>query len=109
MDLDLLNKHIENYVTRLETEREKHLEEKKERTERIQFYQSWTKERLLKMDENDLYEYISKLWAMMIWGNKRYVVDKLIQGHGLNFMREQLAYLVWDDEIGEWGGLGSTE
>jgi len=30
------------------------------------------------MNEEDLYEYISKLWAMLIWGNKHYVVEKLV-------------------------------
>jgi len=30
------------------------------------------------MTSDDFLEYLSKLWAMLIWGNKRYVVDKMI-------------------------------
>ena len=82
MDIELLRKHIKKYV-----ERNKHIDEAQrediaERNERIEFFQSWTKERLLKIDEENLYTYISRLWAMLIWGNKQYVVDKLIENNG---------------------------
>jgi hypothetical protein len=39
---------------------------------------------------------VSKLWAMLIWGNKRYVVDKLLADHGLPTIRQELAALAWD-------------
>jgi hypothetical protein len=35
---------------------------------------------------------------MRIWGNKQYVVDKLIEDHGLPKVREELAALVWSDQ-----------
>ncbi|NTV12344.1 MAG: hypothetical protein HGA96_00175 [Desulfobulbaceae bacterium] len=47
------------------------------------------------MEADGLYEYMSKLWAMLIWGNKHYVVDKLIKEHGLPTVRRELAELVW--------------
>ncbi|MBN2109409.1 MAG: hypothetical protein JW832_18420 [Deltaproteobacteria bacterium] len=47
------------------------------------------------MDEAGLYEYIARLWAMLIWGNKQYVVDKLLLNHGLGTVRKELAELVW--------------
>ena len=53
-----------------------------ERKERRTYYQSFTKERFLAMTEEEFLEYISKLWAMLIWGNKKYVVDKLIADNG---------------------------
>jgi hypothetical protein len=34
---------------------------------------------ILSMTVEGLYKYISKLWAMLIWGNKKYIIDKMIQ------------------------------
>jgi len=49
------------------------------------------------MTEEDIYQYLSKLWAMLIWGNKHYVVDKIIQNNGLDNFRTHLADLVWGE------------
>ena len=40
-----------------------------ERNERKAYYQSFTKDKLLAMTEEDFFEYISRLWSMLIWGN----------------------------------------
>lgn len=69
----------------------------KERGERKSYYQSFTKAKLLAMTEEDLLEYISKLWSMLIWGNKKYVVDKLIADNGLETVKKQLAELLYGD------------
>ena len=45
---------------------------------RKEYYQSFTANKFLPMSEEGFLEYISKLWSMLIWGNKKYVVDKLI-------------------------------
>ncbi len=37
-------------------------------------------------------------WAMLIWGNKHYVVDKLIESHGLEQVRQALTDLVWGNK-----------
>ncbi len=47
------------------------------------------------MTEDDLLEYISKLWSMLIWGNKKYVVDKLIADNGFTSLKKQLAELLF--------------
>jgi hypothetical protein len=47
------------------------------------------------MTDLDLLEYLSKLWAMLVWGNKKYVVDKMISANGLEKTRDTLADLVW--------------
>jgi hypothetical protein len=98
MNKSLAKKHIEKYVSNLSKADEHRKNEIQERADRIKYYQSWTKDRILKMDEDDLYEYISKLWAMLIWGNKHYVVDKLIHDHGLSTVRKELAELVWGNQ-----------
>lgn len=41
-----------------------------ERKERKAYYQSFTKDKLLAMTEEDFLEYISRLWAVLMWGNK---------------------------------------
>ena len=97
MDLNLLRKHIANYAKYMKTEYEKYQEDIAEREERSRFYRSWNKDRIAKMTNEDLYNYLAKLWAMLIWGNKQYVVDKLIQEHGLPLVREELSELVWGE------------
>ena len=66
-----------------------------ERQERKEYYQSFTKEKLLTMTEDEFLEYISKLWSMLIWGNKKYVVDKMIADNGFVALKKQLAELLY--------------
>lgn len=70
-----------------------------ERSQRIEYYQSWTKERLLAMSEEDLFDYLTKLWAMIMWGNKRYVVDQLILKNGFEQLKKGLAALLFGPEL----------
>lgn len=66
-----------------------------DRKERKSYYQSFTKDRLLAMTEDEFLEYISKLWSMLIWGNKKYIVDKLITDNGFGRLKKQLAELLY--------------
>lgn len=66
-----------------------------ERKERKEYYQSFTKDKLIAMTEDEFLEYISKLWSMLIWGNKKYVVDKLIADNGFLSLKKQLAELLY--------------
>lgn len=68
-----------------------------DRRERKAFYQSWTRERLTRMSEEDFTEYLSRLWAMRIWGNKEYAINKIVEGNGLAKVRSHLADLLWGD------------
>ena len=79
-------------------------EEINERQERINFYQSFSSDKLLSMTEDDFYRYISRLWAMMIWGNKKFVVDKIITDNGFSDVKKQLAELIFgsNDIIKRW-------
>jgi len=95
MNLKLLQTHIDNYKKGLEKDPEKHERDLAERRKRTDYYQSWTQDRILKMSEDDLYEYIAGLWAMLIWGNKHYVVDKIVNENGLENFRQELAQLIW--------------
>lgn len=86
-----------------------------ERKERKAYYQSYTKQKLLAMTEEDFFEYISRLWSMLIWGNKKYVVDKLIADNGFEALKRQLAELLyssssiekrWDTFLKSVKGMG---
>lgn len=86
-----------------------------ERKERKNYYQSFTKDKLLAMTEDEFLEYISKLWSMLIWGNKKYIVDKIIADNGFAALKRQLAELLygtgpvekrWDTFLKTVKGLG---
>ena len=86
-----------------------------ERKERIAFYQGFSTDKLLNMTEDDFYKYISRLWAMIIWGNKKFVVDKIIADNGFDNVKKQLAELLfgasdiikrWDNFLKKIKGMG---
>lgn len=67
------------------------------------------------MTEENFFEYISKLWSMLIWGNKKYVVDKLLANNDFNLLKKQLAELLygtvpiekrWDTFLKSVKGMG---
>ena len=66
-----------------------------ERNERKAYYQSFTRDKLLTMSEDEFYEYMSRLWSMVMWGNKRFVVDKLIADNGFDTLKKYLAELLY--------------
>ena len=66
-----------------------------ERKERKVYYQSFTKDKLLAMTEEAFFAYISRLWSMLMWGNKKYVADQLIADNGFDVLKNQLAALLY--------------
>ena len=99
MNTDLLQKHIKNYKQDKADDPEQFNIDWTERKEHVKKYQSFTEQKIVVMDEEAIYEYISPLWAMLIWGNKRYVVDKLIEDNGLPTLKKELTKLLWDSPI----------
>lgn len=95
MDTSKLKKHVDAYKKYIQGEPEKYSEDSRERENRREFFRSWTEEKILKMTEEDFQVYISKLWAMLIWGNKKYVTDKIITNHSLSMVKKELAEFVW--------------
>ncbi len=98
MNKQLLMKHIGGFLEDLKNRPEKFKEDSKERLELIEYYQSYTRDKIIRMTDEDIYQYISKLWAMLIWGNKHYVVDKIIENNGLENFKMKLADLVWSEQ-----------
>ena len=90
-------------------------EAKQERMEAQQQAHAFTKERLLNLSEDDLFEYLSPLWAMAMWGNKHYQIDNIIEANGIELLRKQFANLIygeaniekrWDDFRSKIKGIG---
>lgn len=94
-DRKLLHKHVDAYLARVRQEASAQAKVAQDRRERVVYYQSWTADRLHAMTAEDLLDYLSRLWAMLIWGNKQYVIDKLIEDHGLDTVRGEIANLLW--------------
>ena len=115
MDKQKLNLAISEFSKKKESNAAYYEENWTERKERKEYYQSFTKDKLLAMTEDEFLEYISKLWSMLIWGNKKYVVDKLIADNGFAALKKQLVELLygtnpierrWDFFLKSVKGLG---
>ena len=91
-----LEKHINMYLE--EIKNNNGFNDLEERTERKEYYQSFTKEKILNMNEEEFYEYISKLWAMLVWGNKKYKVDQLIDDNGFVNLKRLLSDLLYGSD-----------
>ena len=98
MNRDILNKHIDNFISEIKKNPIKFNNDCKERSDFITYYQKFTKNKILSMDKDTVYEYLSKLWAMMLWGNKHYVVDKIINDNGLENFKKNLSELLWSEQ-----------
>lgn len=106
---------ISEFIRKKKTNTAYYAENWAERKERKDYYQSFTKDKLIAMAEEEFLEYISKLWSMLIWGNKKYVVDKLIADNGFVAIKKQLAELLygtspienrWDSFLKSIRGIG---
>lgn len=97
MNLQKLNSAISEFSKKRTLNSVYYEEFKIERKERKNYYQSFTREKILSMTEEDFSEYISKLWSMLIWGNKKYVIDKLIADNGFHVLKKQLVELLYGD------------
>lgn len=95
MNKEKLRKLIVEYINSIKNRSDKGLEELKERIERETYYQSFNKEKIKNMTQEEFYEYISKLWAMVIWGNKKYKIEQLIEDNGFETLKTKLSDLLY--------------
>lgn len=99
MNAQKLDSAIAEFINKKKVNAAYYEENWSERKERKEYYQSFTKDRLISMTEDEFLEYISKLWSMLIWGNKKYVVDKLIADNGFLTLKKQLAELLYGTSL----------
>ena len=78
MNCNKLSNAVKEFTKKKKTNSAYYEENWAERKGRKDYYQSFTKDKLIAMTEEKFSEYISKLWSMLIWGNKKYIVDKMI-------------------------------
>ncbi|MCL2791463.1 MAG: hypothetical protein FWD87_00060 [Spirochaetaceae bacterium] len=106
---------IQNYKNKQETNPTYYSEQRAERKERREYYQSFSEDKLLGMTVEAFYEYISKLWSMLIWGNKKYIVDKIVADNGFENLKKRLTELLfntnpietrWDNFLKDVKGFG---
>jgi len=101
MNKQILIKHVKHFIEDSKNDPKKFERDYEERQHFVNYYQSFTRNNIMRMTEDDVYQYISNLWAMLIWGNKHYVVDKIIEENGLDNFKNHLADLVWgENDIG---------
>lgn len=98
MNISKLDRAINNFLEKRETNKSYYEENRDERKERKNFYQTFTKEKLLAMSEDTFFEYIGKLWAMLIWGNKQYAINKLVKDNGFDNLKRELAEFLYGNE-----------
>jgi len=96
IDKELLKKHLQDFLDKHTNESDRLTKDRLEREARVKYYQSFTKEKIIQMSREDMLEYISKLWAMLIWGNKAYYVDKIINDNGFDNFKKGISHLIWD-------------
>ena len=96
MNYELLNTKVEQYLNKIKSEDS--FNDINERKEREDFYSKYNKEKIINMDLDEFYEYVGKLWAMIIWGNKHYIIDKFINDNGFDNLKKQIAYLLYGED-----------
>lgn len=95
MNKEKLKTLIIEYLESIKNREDEGIEDLKERQERETYYQSFNKEKIKNMTQEEFYEYISKLWAMLIWGNKKYKIDQLIEDNGFETIKIKLSNLLY--------------
>lgn len=99
MDNQLLVQVIKSYLKHRKENPTIHEKDDKERKEKTDYYQSFTKDKILSMTVEDYYEYHGSLWSMVMWGNKQYAVDSIIKDNGgLEKILENLVNLLFSSD-----------
>ena len=49
------------------------------------------------MNEEDFFEYMSRLWSMVMWGNKRFVALKVASVEDYDLLA--VDYFLWDEVL----------
>jgi hypothetical protein len=70
LKIELLRKHVRDWKAGLAEDPLRADDAKQERANRVAYYRAHTADKIRTMNADEFYDYISKLWAMLIWGNK---------------------------------------
>lgn len=95
MNLTILLNALAHYREWIQSCSAEYEEDVKERAALVEVSQAFTREKVENMSEEDLYNMLAPLWAMRMWGNKHYCIDRNIEDNGLPLLREQFANLLY--------------
>ena len=107
--------YLKQYHQWLQSHKVKAKEDLAERENYAKEMRKYDKNRLLNMSAEDVYDLLSPLWAMAMWGNKHYKIDNLIETNTIELMRSQFANLLhgkdplakrWDEFRQKVKGIG---
>ena len=98
MDYKKLDTTIASFVKKKEEIPVHFNEDLQERLDRRSYYSSFDAETIRAMDRDELSEYLSKLWAMMMWGDKQKHAEKLIDDNGTDSLKTSLAEVLYGDK-----------
>ena len=96
MDKKILCQYLESYFSKLK--KMSNVDDLSERQERENFYKNYKYNDIINMSKDEFYDYIGKLWAMIIWGNKHYIIDKYINDNGFENLKNSIAYLLYGSD-----------
>ena len=97
MNKELLNKAINKYKE--QKKNDINLDAINERKKRKSYYQSWTKEKINAMTEDEFIEYIGKLWATNRRKNKKDFGEFIIEkNNGLSNLKKYLINLLYGED-----------
>ncbi|MBR0294354.1 MAG: hypothetical protein IJQ67_00355 [Bacilli bacterium] len=82
MNRQILQKYIDAYKKQIDTGVIDIKKEMESRDERVSFYREYTKDKTEKISYDDFTAYVGTLWASLMYGNKKYIVDLMIEENG---------------------------
>ena len=91
-NINKFDNQLETYIKKLKKNGTMQIE-LEEREERKLYYQKYDANKIIDMTEDEFHEYISKLWAMIIWGNKEYIINKYVEDNGFDNLKKSIAEL----------------
>lgn len=100
MNIAKLNKYIDLYKKQFIGTAYNESDDISERKKRIEFYQSFSREKLSNISYEDFTSFIGTLWASSMYGNKKYLVDRIIatNKNDLKFIGKNLAHFIYGKE-----------
>lgn len=115
MNKNKFKSYLEQYHQWIIVNKEIASRELAERKEHAKTMQRYDIAFLRQMSPEDVYNLLSPLWAMGMWGNKHYKIDNLIETNGIELIRSQFANLLygkdalakrWDEFRQKINGIG---
>jgi hypothetical protein len=87
--------YIEKFKGRLKVELSDKGWEKERKERTVLFQKLLGKRNINKLNEKDFGKIIKTLWASQIWGNKEYLIKKILKDNGLPKIRKELRELLY--------------